>query len=263
MLFRPVVAESVTVFTVPVVRPTPLLRVPVAALEALPMTPGFFAGWAAGAIFFAATGVGFVPSGLAAGLTGVFLMGVALAPVVVVEGVLVAGFAGVLVFAALVAFEDGVAFEMGRGFFVPMGVRAGLGVSPTEAFGAVVGVFFAGLAVDAVFEPADGSDFFVPIGVRAGVAFAGVVVFEAGLFAGIEVDAEFSFDGAFLAGVVVFVVDFAVVAGVAFFTGVAFRVAGAAVFCAVAAGFFAVDWPLCEAPWATLEIFATPAVEND
>lgn len=42
----PVVAESVTVFTVPVVTPTVLFRVPVAVLMPLPTTPGFFAAGA-------------------------------------------------------------------------------------------------------------------------------------------------------------------------------------------------------------------------
>jgi hypothetical protein len=128
VLFRPVVAESVTVLTVPVVNPTPLFAAPATAPVPRPTTPGFFT--AAGVVFWFVTGVAFVAvvfAGLAGvafvavefvgltgvafvvveleGLTGVFFTGVAalgaflttgalLAPVVVdVTGVFFTGVA--------------------------------------------------------------------------------------------------------------------------------------------------------------------------
>jgi hypothetical protein len=244
VLLRPVVAESATVFTVPVVRPTPLFRVPVAALDAWPIAPGFFAGAAAGVDFLAAMGVGFVPSGLeeAMDLGGTFLIGVAFVPD---DAVLAGILAGVLVFAVvtgLLAGVEALGVETGSGFLVPMGVRTGFGASPTEDLVAETGVFFTGVARDPVSAFLTGRGFTVPSGVRglAGVdaVFAGVDT----VFAGVDDAVEFNFAGAFFAGVEA--------AGVACLTGVA---AFDVVLVALAAGFFAV----CCAPEATFCKFPT------
>lgn len=231
-----------TVFTVPVVRPTPWLSAPVVAEEAWPITPCFL-GVVAGRFCSALGEVCLVPSGLVSFL-GVFLIGVAFFGAV--TGVFAwAGFFTVLDVVDVVFFTGveslfaifgdavptflsfglaaGVDFDTGRGFFVPMGVRVGAGFEAVlvGVLVAFTGVLVAGgetEGVDVVLDVADGSVFFVPIGVLADGVLAGVEVFAAG----VEVpEVELIFAGVFLTGVAVDVVDLAVVVGVTFLTGVA------------------------------------------
>ena len=260
----PDVALSVTVLTPPVVMPTPLFNVPVAALVVCPMMPGFFAAGVTVVVFLAAAGVGVVPSGFTV-FTGAFLTGVAF--VVVVLGV---------------EFAAGSTLEVGGVDEV---------ADETGFFAAATGVFFTGVALDVEALVATGVAFFaVVVVVFAGVpvvpvdvvAFAGVPTFPV-VVAGAAVLVELSFAGAFLIGVaagVAFVADgvtfvdagvafdaagvtfvaagvvFVAAAGAAFLTGVAaFGVAVEAVFEAVAGVFFAV----CCAPSATLERLPTLA----
>ena len=267
----PDVALSVTVLTPPVVMPTPLFNVPVAALVVCPMMPGFFAAGVTVVVFLAATGVGVVPSGFTV-FTGAFLTGVAF--VAVVLGV---------------EFAAGSTLEVGGVDEV---------ADETGFFAAATGVFFTGVALDEEALVATGVAFFaVVVVVFAGVpvvpvdvvAFAGVPTFPV-VVAGAAVLVELSFAGAFLIGVaagvafvaagVAFVADgvtfvdagvafdaagvtfvaagvvFVAAAGAAFLTGVAaFGVAVEAVFEAVAGVFFAV----CCAPSATLERLPTLA----
>jgi hypothetical protein len=212
----PDVALSVMVFTPPVVIPTPLFKVPVAALVVWPMTPGFFAAAVVGVAFLAAVGVGLVPSGFAA-FTGVFLTGVAFdVDVVAFEAVEDTGFFA----AATGVFFAGVVLEVEG---VELAPAAGV------AFFAVVETLFAG----------------VPIVLFAGGTFAGVPTVPV-VFAGAVVFVVLSFAGAFLTGVAAGV-DFVAVdvafdaAGAAFFTGVVvFEAAVDVVLDAVAGAFFAV-----------------------
>jgi hypothetical protein len=252
--FRPVVAESVTVFSPPVVRPTVLFVAPAAAVAPWPMTPGFLVGVVEGPFWAAVVGVGFVPSGFS--LLGVFLRGVGFVPAPVVLLTVAVGFeAGVSAFLML---GPGVR-ALGRAFWVPRGVRvrvvvgreawlmgvffAAVGVE-VEAPEVVTGVFFAGVVVELEGVAVDGVALFVADGkgFLTGV-FAGVVVLLAA-----AVVVLLSFVGAFLTGATVFLEAEGVDAeGVVFLTGVAFE--------AVVVGLLALDF----APSATFERLATPA----
>lgn len=245
VLLRPVVAVSVTVFRVPVVRPTPLFTPVVTVFAPLAMTPGFFTAvlGAAGAVFCAA-GVGMEPSG--AGFAGVFLTDVAF------DAAPVAGFTGVEgLLVVLVAVE--VVFETGTDPLTTTGVlvdvvEASLG----GTFVATTGVFFAGATPDGpdlsevgVLREVAGSGFFVPMGVLAVAGFAGFEELEARSLAGVAV--LLSLAGVLLTGVVaVLVAGDVVETGVTFFTGVTVGFTGVAVlgvvdaaFADVAVGFFA------------------------
>ena len=230
--FTPEVAESVTVFNVPVVRPTVLFAAPVTAFAPWPITPGFLAAAGTGLVFWAAEGVGFVPSGFEA-LTGVFFTAVVLGFMgVALEAVLVLGFGGVEdAEAVTVAFDAGTAAflasvplvrETGRVFWVPRAVR-GFEAAPTVdlvveiVVGGVVLLAAVGVALLAV----------------TGVFFTvGVLVVAAGV-------ARTNFAGAFLTGVApVFAVAGMDEAGVVFFTGVALGVA--VVFEGMVVGFFVI-----------------------
>jgi hypothetical protein len=245
VLFSPVVALSATVFTVPVARPVPLFTPPTTAFEAAPTTPGFFGivGWV---VFFTAAGVGFVPSGLTAGLTEGFLTGVAFDAV---EVALVVDFAGVV----FIAFSFGaeLAWFLMLGPFTAGTDFADAGV----VFFAITGVFTAGLVVSMLAALLGARGDLEVVGVDATVFFAaaGVAGFRGVLFAGVAelCDAAVgvvlvSFAGAFRTGVDVVPVAF-VAAGVAFFTGV--------VFATDEGVFFAVEEP----PPATFWRPATPA----
>lgn len=175
-VFRPVVAESVTVLRVPVVTPTVLLRLDVVAFTPRERAEGDFAvvevGW---------------PSGLTV-LVGVFL---AVAVVVVLD---FTGVAPVAVFAVVLGLETGVvvvvSFLTAVGFVV---VLVGFDALLMGVFVVVTGVFLTGVAAMAAGLVADlvGSVFCVPSGVLSfltGVAFAAVLVFStAGVDAGVEV----------------------------------------------------------------------------
>jgi hypothetical protein len=230
-VFKPEVAESVTVFNVPVVRPTVLFAAPVTAFAPWPITPGFLAAAGIGGFFWAEEGVGFVPSGFEA-LTGVFFAAVVLGFIgVALEVVPVLDFKGVEdVGAVAVAFDTGTAAllvsgpllrETGRVFWVPRAVRG----------------FEAALTVDLVVEVAvDGVDLLAAVGIVlpavTGIFFAaGVVVVAAGV-------ARVNFAGAFFTGVApVFAAAGMDEAGVVFFTGVALGVV--VVLEGVEVGFFA------------------------
>jgi hypothetical protein len=209
-VLTPDVVLSVIVFTPPVVNPTPLFRVPVAALVVCPMMPGFFVAAVPGVVFWTPTGVGLVPSGFAV-FTGVFLTGVAFAGVTLDVGVVeVADETGFFA-AATGVFFTGVTLAEG---VVAAGVTFFAGVVvvfagvPTVPFD---GVAFAGVVVGVVFAG-------VPMVPFDGVTFAGVPTFPA-LLAGVAVFVEFSLAGAFFTGVTAGVV-FAVAAGATFLTGV-------------------------------------------
>lgn len=185
----------------------------------------------AGVVFWAAEGVGFVPSGFVA-LTGVFFTAVVLGFMdVAFEVVLVLGFRGVEdAEAVAVAFGAGTAVflasgplvrETGRVFWVPRAVR-GFEAAPTVdlvveiVVGGVVLLAAVGVALLAV----------------TGVFFtAGVLVVAAGV-------ARTNFAGAFLTGVApVFEAAGMDETGVVFFTGVALGVV--VVFEGMEVGFFA------------------------
>lgn len=248
VLLSPVVALSATVFTVPVVTPTPLFTPPVTAFDAEPTTPGFL-GVVAGVAFFTAVGVGFVPSALTAGFIGVFLTVVAF---VVVEVVFVAVFAGLafvvfilgaelawfLIFGPLTTGIDAV--DAGVVFFAEAGVLvAGFDTSLAVLL-AATGVFFAGFALEG--SEVEGTVFFAAVGA---VGFTGVLFAGLGVVCDAGVDVLVSFAGAFRTGVGVVPVGF-VAAGAVFLTGVtAFCVAEEVVLVAEEGAFFAVEEPPC------------------
>jgi hypothetical protein len=260
-VFTPEVAESETVFSVPVVRPTVLFVAPVMAFAPWPMTPGFLATAGLGTVFCAETGVGFVPSGFT-DLTAVFFEAVVVLGFtgVAFEGVLVLGLTGVALVVEVVLGLRGVALE----------VEAVLGLRGVEAVVAVAVAFEAGMAAFLMLGPwvrETGRVFCVPRAVRGffEAALVGVVLltavglavtgafFTAGVPAGVAVAgvalvaagvARTSFAGAFLTGVApVFAATGVEEAGVVFFTGVAFGV--------VTVGFF-----------ATFSIPLTPAMNK-
>jgi hypothetical protein len=164
-----------------------------------------------GLVFWAAEGVGFVPSGFEV-LTGVFFDAVVLGFMgVAFEVVLVLGFRGVEdVEAVAVAFDAGTAAflasgplvrETGRVFWVPRAVR-GFEAAPT---------------VDLVVE--------IAVGGVVLLAAVGVVFFTAGVLVVVAGVARTNFAGAFFTGVVpVFAAAGMDEAGVVFFTGVALGV---------------------------------------
>lgn len=251
---RPVVAESVTVFSVPVVTPTVLLVVEVAVLMPRLMTPGLAGEAWAGALVCVAIGVVLVPSGFVDFGVGVVVFCAGVDVGLILE-------AGVAMFLILGPLD--VWLGVGRVFFVPIGVRVvGLEALSTVVFAAIVVGFLTGVVVEALLVSAGVFeagvvvvvDFFTAVGalfsIGAVVFFTGVGL-VAGSTALVVVDftgvVRVSFAGALRTGVVLFVaVD------VVFFfaaTGVP------AVFAGVVAGFFAV----CCAPWATLEMLPTPA----
>lgn len=266
VLVSPVVAVLVTEFTPPVVRPTPLLTVPVTAFEACPTTPGFLAvGVVAGVLFFIAAGVGFVPSAFMGDLTAgvVFFTGVVL---VAVEVEFVAVFAGVVVFGVLslgaepeaffkfgpaVRVRTGDVLDAGMAFFAT-GVCAGALVALlTAGLLVVTGVFFTDVTPD-VLGP-DGTVFFTAVGVV--VAFTGGVFFAGLALADTGVAVLLSFAGVFFTGVTDAPADLVAVVAV-FFTGVAaFCVVDGAVLDADDGVFFVEGEPPPAAFWR----FATPA----
>lgn len=227
----PLVAESVIVFSVPVVVPTVLFSVPVAVEMPLPTTPGccFFARgvaiWPSG---FALTAGVFLTAG-ALEVVGVDFTGVAFVAEETALVVLFTGVPGVFLtvlagLEAAVVSAAGV-FLIGKGLTVPRGVRAGVGLGvpfPVALTAGAVVFFTAGVVSAFLTAP--------------GVAFAGVVV----AFGVADAPLASSFLGTFFTGVVAEFAVFVAVA-VAFLTGVAL---------VAVAGFFAVD---C----ATLERFPT------
>lgn len=177
--FTPVVALSVILLTVPVVRPTAEFVVFVTAWVPFWRGLGFLVvldGAGFEGLFGVVLGVGFM---------GVFLMGVFEVVGLLVAGFEVGAFCGVGLVGVLVAFVAAALISgcgavdcrgMGRGFLVPMGVRglvAGAFEVVTGAFFRVVVVagFGASDVVVAFLVEAGGRGFLVPIGVLLGVSF--------------------------------------------------------------------------------------------
>lgn len=216
-------------------------------------TPGWRGVVETGVFFWAAMGVGLVPSGFT-----VFEGVVVEVEVFWTAGLVAGGRVEVFVFGVLTAGVVVLTVDVGRVFLVPRGVRVFDGMVALfftgvafDALVVVTGVFFTGVfpvVVEDLFTT--GAVVVLVAVVRAGVVFAvDSNGFVAMVFAGVV---RVSFAGALRTGVAALVEE--VVTEVFFAaTGVALLVVF--VFAGVTADFFAVCW----APWATFDIFPTLA----